>query len=81
MPAASGPTAATRPVNSWPMIVGPWCPLNGCGAAIGKNFGACANSEASVPQIAARVTSSTTSEPSGSAGSGMSSTRTSPGAW
>ena len=39
------------------------------------------NSEASVPQIAARVTSSMTSAPLGSPGSGMSSTRTSPGAW
>ena len=65
---ASGPAATTRPTNSWPSTTGGWA-----------SSGPCAHSDESVPQIAARATSMTTSPPAGSAGSGTDSMRMSRG--
>src|SRR6188472_2803950 len=68
--ATSEPSSTTRPTNSWPSTT-PERP----------STGPWSHSAASVPQIAARVTFSTTSPGRGGDGSATSSTRTSPAPW
>src|SRR5438105_5047171 len=66
----SPPTSTTRPTNSWPSTT----PGR-------QRIGPWSHSEESVPQMAARTTSSTTSAGAGAGGSAISSIRTSRGPW